>query len=132
MYDKNSLNKVMLIGRLGQDPEVNFTNNKTKVANLSVATSTQSKEGEEKTQWTKVTVFAKVAEIVESYTQKGSRLYIEGRLQTDKFEKEGETRYITKVIANNVILLDSGGSKQDQGDKAQSQEQEQSEDDLPF
>lgn len=117
MYDKNSINRVMLIGNCGQDPETKFSQNNTQIANFSIATQTQSKDKEARTEWHRVTAFGKLAEIVENYVQKGSQVYVEGRLQTDKFQdKEGNDKQVTKVIASQLQLLggkgSSGGSSQ--------------------
>lgn len=112
-----SLNKVMLIGHLGRDPEVRYTGSGTPVANLRIATNerrrSQSGEWEEQTEWHQVVCFGKTAEIAGQYLSKGRQVYIEGRLQTRKWEdKEGQQRYSTEIIANQLTMLGggSGGS----------------------
>ena len=108
---KGTVNKVTLIGRLGQDPEIRFTGDGAAVASFSVATneSWKSKDGEtqERTEWTKVTVFGSTAEkYVQPYVKKGTLVYIEGSLKTDKWQdKEGNNRYSTEIVANTVQFL---------------------------
>jgi len=113
-----SLNKVSLIGNLGRDPELRFTQGGRAVANFSMATtdSWQDKEGnnQERTEWHKIVVFGKLAEICNQYLSKGRQIYIEGRLQTRDYEdRDGNKRYVTEVVANEMIMLggrgDSGG-----------------------
>lgn len=111
----SSLNKVQLIGRLGQDPEIRTINNETKVANLSIATSDKYKdangEWQEKTEWHRVVVWGKKAEVVEKYIKKGSLIYVEGPMETNKWQdKNGVDRYTTQVKALNITFLDSKGS----------------------
>ena len=105
-----SVNKVILIGNLGQAPDVRVTNTGMKVAEISIATTrrfTRNDERVEQTQWHNVTLWGKLAEIVEKYTTKGSSIYIEGRLETEKWQDQnGQTRYTTKVIAESIQLLD--------------------------
>lgn len=105
-----SVNKVILIGNLGQAPDVRVTNTGMKVAEISIATTrrfTRNDERVEQTQWHTVTLWGKLAEIVEKYTTKGSSIYIEGRLETEKWQDQnGQTRYTTKIIAESVQLLD--------------------------
>lgn len=111
----SSLNKAMIIGRLGQDPEVRYTQSNTAVANLSIATSERykDKEGEwkERTEWHRVVAWGRLAEICQEYLKKGSQVYIEGPIQTRKWEdKEGQTRYTTEIKALTMTMLDSKGS----------------------
>ena len=110
----SSLNKAMIIGRLGQDPDVRYTQSNTAVANLSVATSERykDKQGEwkENTEWHRVVAWGRLAEICQEYLQKGSQVYIEGPIQTRKWEdKEGQTRYTTEIKALTMTMLDSKG-----------------------
>lgn len=112
-----SLNKCQLIGNLGADPEVRSTSNGSRVATLSVATSRQwnSKSGEkqEKTEWHRVAFFGKLAEIAGEYLKKGSQVYVEGRLQTRKWQdKDGQDKYTTEIIADRMQML---GSRQGMG-----------------
>ncbi|GAB5408197.1 MAG: single-stranded DNA-binding protein [Balneolaceae bacterium] len=111
----SSLNKVMLIGRLGQDPEVRYTQANTAVATLNIATSERYKDGngefQEKTEWHRVVAWGRLAEICQQYLHKGSLIYIEGPLQTRQWEdKQGQKRYTTEVKALQMTMLDSKGS----------------------
>lgn len=111
----SSLNKAMIIGRLGQDPDVRYTQSNTAVANLSVATSERykDKQGEwkENTEWHRVVAWGRLAEICQEYLKKGSQVYIEGPIQTRQWEdKEGRTRYTTEIKALTMTMLDSKGS----------------------
>lgn len=111
----SSLNKAMIIGRLGQDPDVRYTQSNTAVANMSIATSERYKDksGElkETTEWHRVVAWGRTAEICQEYLKKGSQVYIEGPIQTRKWEdKEGQTRYTTEIKALQMTMLDSKGS----------------------
>jgi single-strand DNA-binding protein len=106
-----ALNRVQLIGRLGKDPETHSTPTGKKVVNFSLAVSRRwkSAEGENKeaTEWVNVEAWGRVGEICQQYLHKGSLVYVEGRLQTDKYEdKGGETKYYTKVVALSMQMLD--------------------------
>ena len=108
------LNKIQIIGRLGQDPETRSTQNNTTVTNLSVATSERykNKQGEqvETTEWHRVTAWDRLGEICRDYLKKGSLVYIEGKVQTRDYEdKDGVKRYVTEVIAREMKMLDSKG-----------------------
>lgn len=108
------VNKVILIGRLGKDPELRYTPSGTPVAGFTVATSEQwtTKEGEkqEKTEWHRVEAWKRLGEICGEYLRKGSMVYIEGRLQTDTWEdKEGKKRTTTKVVAQVMQMLGASG-----------------------
>jgi len=106
-----ALNRVQLIGRLGKDPESKFTPTGKKVAHFSVAVSNRwkSRDGEakESTEWVNVEAWDRLGEVCQEYLKKGSLVYIEGRLKTDKYEDKGDTRYFTKVVAQMVQFLDS-------------------------
>jgi single-strand DNA-binding protein len=111
------LNKVMLTGRLGKDVELRVTPNGSSVATFSVASSRNIKDGDgwkEQTEWFNVVAWEKLAETCANYLHKGSRVFIEGRLQTREYEKDGQKRYFTEVIANDLIMLDS--KKAESGD----------------
>ncbi len=100
-----SLNKVILIGNLGTDPEVRFTGTGQPVANFSIATTEKWKEGE-KTEWHRIVVFGKQAENCKEYLSKGRQVYVEGRLQTRQWDdKNGNKRYTTETIAQRVLFL---------------------------
>lgn len=108
------VNKVILIGNLGQDPEVRYMPNGNAVANVTLATSETWKdkntgEQQEKTEWHRVVFFRRLAEVVGEYVKKGSKIYIEGRLQTRQWEKDGVTRYTTEIVADQMQMLDSRG-----------------------
>lgn len=106
-----ALNRVQLIGRLGKDPESNFTPTGKKVAHFSVAISNRwkSRDGEtkESTEWVNVEAWDRLGETCQEYLKKGSLVYVDGRLKTDKYEDQGETKYFTKVVAQTVQFLDS-------------------------
>jgi single-strand DNA-binding protein len=106
-----SVNKVILIGHLGADPELRYTQGGTAVANIRMATSDsyqdkQTGERVEKTEWHRVVAWAKLAEIVGQYLKKGRQIYVEGSLQTRQWQdKEGTTRYTTEIKANDIVML---------------------------
>ncbi len=137
-----NLNKAMIIGRLGQDPDVRYTQSNTAVANMSVATSERYKdksgEWKEKTEWHKVVAWGRTAEVCQEYLKKGSQVYFEGPIQTNKWEdKDGNTRYTTEIKALKMQMLDSkssnggssGGGKQSANVDLND---EDIDDDLPF
>jgi len=140
----NGLNKAILIGNLGRDPEVRYTPSGVAVANFTIATSENwtNKEGqkETRTEWHRIVAFGKLAEICGEYLSKGRQVYIEGRIQTRDWEdKEGIKRYTTEIVANQMLML--GG--RDMGDSGRSQDPPTSEfpgspgpgpedDDIPF
>lgn len=108
-----SLNKVMIIGNLGRDPEVRSTQGGGKVATLNVATSESwtnknTGEREEKTEWHRMVIFGKGADVVEKYLKKGSKAFFEGRLQTRKWEDKntGQEKYSTEIVVDNFTMLD--------------------------
>ncbi|RUO26705.1 single-stranded DNA-binding protein [Aliidiomarina minuta] len=120
------INKVILIGNLGADPEIRYTQNSTAIANLSVATSEtwkdkQSGEQREQTEWHRVVCYRRLAEIAGEYLRKGSKVYIEGRLQTRKWQgQDGKDNYTTEIVCNEMQMLDgrSGGGQQGGGNFA--------------
>jgi single-strand DNA-binding protein len=105
-----TLNRVQLIGRLGKDPESKFTPTGKKVAHFSLAVSNRWKdkngETKESTEWVNIEAWGRLGEICQEYLKKGSLIFIEGRLKTDKYEDKGETRYFTKVVAQSLEFLD--------------------------
>lgn len=107
------VNKVILLGNLGNDPETQYLQSGTAVTKLSIATSEswKDKDGnkQERTEWHRVCAFGKLAEIMGEYLKKGSKVYIEGSLRTNKWEKEGQTHYTTEIIASELQMLDSKG-----------------------
>jgi single-strand DNA-binding protein len=108
-----SLNKVMIIGNLGKDPEIRATSGGGKVANITVATSESwvdktTNEKKEKTEWHRLVCFGKGADIMEKYLHKGSKVFFEGRLQTRKWQnKEGQDQYTTEVMVDQFTMLDA-------------------------
>lgn len=106
-----SINKVILIGHVGRAPEIRYTQGGAPVVNFSLATNeywtSVSGERQERTEWHKIVAWRKLAEICQEYVQKGSLLYVEGRLQTRNYEdRDGVKRYVTEIQANNIALLD--------------------------
>jgi single-strand DNA-binding protein len=120
------INKVILVGNLGQDPEIRYTGSGDAVANITVATSEAWKDkttGEqiEKTEWHRVVAFRRLGEIMGEYLKKGSKVYIEGKLQTRKWQdKDGNDRYTTEIVANEMQMLDSRSGGSSAGDFDQS------------
>lgn len=113
-----SVNQVTVIGNLGNDPEIRYMPSGDAIANISVATTRKwkNKDGaqQEETEWHRVTFFGRVAEVVGQYLKKGSSVYVQGRLKTDKYtDKDGVERYATKIIAEDMKML--GGTRQDDG-----------------
>jgi len=108
------INKVILIGNLGRDPETRYTQGGSPVTNFSVATSENWRdkatgEQQERTEWHNVVCFARLAEIAGEYLKKGSRVYIEGSLRTSSWESDGQKKYRTEVIARDMQMLDGRG-----------------------
>jgi len=130
------VNKVILVGNLGQDPELRHTSGGAAVATLSVATSRKWKDKndklQEETEWHKVVVWNKQGEACAQYLAKGKQVYVEGRIHTNKYEdKEGVTRYSTEIIAENVKFL-GGKSEGSGGSRRGGEAPPPSDDDLPF
>ncbi|MAX33708.1 MAG: single-stranded DNA-binding protein [Halomonadaceae bacterium] len=119
------VNKVILIGNLGQDPDIRFLPSGNPVANLRIATTDswtdrQSGQRQERTEWHTVVLFNKLAEIAQQYVKKGSRIYVEGRLQTRKWQaQDGQDRYSTEIVCNDMQMLDSRNGDQGQGNSPQ-------------
>jgi single-strand DNA-binding protein len=114
------INKVMLIGNLGRDPETRYAQNGSAVTRFSIATSESWKdrtsgEQQERTEWHNVVCFARLAEIAGEYLRKGSKVYIEGSLRTSSWEANGEKKYRTEINARELQMLDSRGSMGDSG-----------------
>ena len=112
---RSGINKVILVGNLGQDPEVKYTAGGAAVTTLSLATSESWKDkdtgqDQEKTEWHRVVLWRRLAEIAGEYLKKGSKVYIEGQLQTRKWEQDGQTRYTTEVVGRDMQFLDSRGN----------------------
>lgn len=149
-----SLNKAMLIGNVGKDPEVKLLGSGSAVANFTLATSERFKdksgEFQERTEWHSLVAYQRLAEIVRDYVKKGSKLYVEGRIQTRSWDDQqsGQKRYKTEIVVNDLVLLSgrgdgesggytrSGSSSYDQRQPAAADELAQSteitDDDIPF
>ena len=143
----SGVNKVILIGNLGSDPQVRYTPQGTAVANFSVATTerytNKNGERESRTEWHRIVAWSKLAEICSQYLKKGKQVYIEGRIQTRQWDdKDGNKRTTTEIVANNMVMLgragDAGdvGAQEFQADEEATQEAPAAsagnEDDLPF
>lgn len=145
----SGVNKAILVGNLGGDPEVRSTGGGTPVANFTIATneSFKTRDGErnERTEWHRIVAFGKLAEICGQYLKKGKQVYIEGRIQTRQWEdRSGNKRYTTEVVCNQMVMLGRAGdapySTPDSGSSDQSSEQDadpvpsaaDDDDDLPF
>ena len=143
----SGVNKVILVGRLGKDPEIRNLDSGVSVANFTVATSETYRDkttGEKKeiTEWHNVVLWRGLAEVAQKYLHKGDMVYIEGKLRTRSWEKEGITRYTTEIIADNMTMLSTKGSSSS-GDSGYASSGKNSEsvpmpadtsgsDDLPF
>jgi len=144
-----SLNKVMLIGNVGNDPDIRATSTGTQVAKVSLATNRQWKDGQgqqrEKTEWHRLTFFGRLVEIVDQWVKKGDRLYVEGRIEYSESESDGQKKYWTDVIVTEMVMLGStpggggsgrGGDFQDDSSPAAApgpaQPISEPDDDLPF
>jgi single-strand DNA-binding protein len=140
-----SLNKVMLIGNVGNDPEIRATSGGTRVAKISLATNRswpdRSGQQQEKTEWHRLTFFGRLVDVVEQWVKKGDRLYVEGRIEYSQTEGEGGPKYWTDIVVNEMVMLGSGsgggGGRQSggfSGGPSSSSQAPTSEpdDDLPF
>ena len=143
-----SLNKVMLIGNVGNDPDVRTTSSGTPIANMSLATTRKWKDGsgeqKEKTEWHRLTVWGKLVDVVERYVKKGDRLYVEGRIEYSESESDGQKKYWTDVNVFEIVMLGSpgaggqggggrgGGFQGDSSPAADPPPISETDDDLPF
>ena len=140
----SGVNKVILIGNLGADPETRYLPDGNAVTNINLATSESWKDKnsgqkQEKTEWHRVVLFRKLAEIAGQYLKKGSKVFVEGKLQTRQWEKDGHKHYTTEIVANELQFLDSRGDQggnapasQPQSGSDQSQSGDDYDDDIPF
>ena len=133
---RSGINKVILVGNLGQDPEVKYTAGGAAVTTLSLATSESWKDkdtgsDQEKTEWHRVVLWRRLAEIAGEYLKKGSKVYIEGQLQTRKWEQDGQTRYTTEVVGRDMQFLDSRGSSSSDSSSYDDTNQDISSQNLP-
>jgi single-strand DNA-binding protein len=128
------VNKVILIGNLGNEPEIRYTAGGAAIANISLATAEswkdkESGEQQERTEWHRIVFFGRLAEIVGEYLHKGSQIYVEGRLQTRKWQdKEGHDRYSTEIVANEMQMLGGRGGGSANAGKSSKQEAPESSD----
>lgn len=130
-----SVNKVILIGNVGKDPENETTGSGIMVAKFSLATTERfkSKDGEwqEKTEWHNIVAWRKHAEIIGSYVKKGSKLYIEGKLQTSSWQtQDGQKKYRTEIVTDDIVLLDGTGQRTET--RAKEEPKKEQEQDIPF
>ncbi len=133
---RSGINKVIIVGNLGQDPEIKYTAGGAAVTTLSIATSDSWKDkdsgmDQERTEWHRVVLWRRLAEVAGEYLKKGSKVYIEGQLQTRKWEQEGQTRYTTEIIARDMQFLDSRGSSNNESTQKNSEMNDQSAADVP-
>lgn len=144
-----SLNQCTFIGNLGRDPEIRYSKDGKAVASFSIACSEswkdkQTGEKKELTEWVNISAFGNLAEIIEKYLKKGSQVYISGKYKTDKYEKDGQTHYSTKIIAKDLVMLGGKAQANNEASEASQDEHNQSksdgyipqsndfDDDLPF
>lgn len=130
----SGINKVILVGNLGADPETKSLTNGDAVTNVTIATSEtwkdkQTGEKREKTEWHRVVFFRRLGEIAGDYLKKGSKVYIEGKLQTRQWEKDGQKHYTTEIVASELHMLDSRGEERQ---PAQNSAQDDFSDSIPF
>ena len=134
------LNKAMIIGNVGQDPEMRYMPNESAVVNLSIATSEswkdkQTGQMQDRVEWHRVVIFGKLAEIAGKYVKKGSKLYLEGSIRTRKWaDNQGQDRYTTEIVATEMQMLDSRGEvgSAPAMPEAAAMPESQAEDDIPF
>ena len=130
----SSVNKVILIGNLGRDPEIKYTPSGDPVCNFSIATSESwtDKGGtrQERTEWHNIVVWRKLAEICQRYLTKGSKVYIEGRIQSREYDaKDGSKRRVTEIVANQMVML---GSRQKEAQDSEPEQYTGPDSDIPF
>ena len=137
------INKVILVGNIGKDPEAKFMPNGNAVTNITVATSEswkdkQTGQQQERTEWHRIVFFNRLAEIASEYLKKGSKVYIEGSLRTRNWQgQDGQDRYTTEIVASEMQMLDSRGGESSNGQATQQQQAPQDngfddQDDIPF
>ena len=134
---KNSVNKVILVGNLGQDPEARFTPQGTAVTNLSIATNetwkNQNGEPQDRTEWHRIVMYGKMAETAAKYMKKGQMVYVEGRLETNEWEDQNQIkRKTTQVRCDNFTMLGRRHEGSQITESTGSKQVESSDDDIPF
>ena len=132
-----SVNKVILVGNLGKDPEMRYMTNGDAIANMTIATTENWKDKsgvkQEKTEWHKISMFGRLAEVAGEYLKKGSSVYIEGKLQTRKWQdKEGNDRYTTEIVANEMKMLGGKPDGKPTDDKPKREPGADMDEDIPF
>jgi len=135
-----TVNKCIFIGNLGRDPEFRATPDGLSVANIAIACTEKykDKQGQQKeiTEWVNVVFFGKLAEVVAQYMAKGMQVYVEGRMKTEKYEKDGITRYSTKIVGEKMQMLSRKNDKQERNEPKQMEPEPPSmsefDDDIPF
>ena len=127
-----SVNKVILVGNVGKDPEIRHLDSGVAVASFSLATSESynAKNGERvtTTEWHNIVLWRGLAEVVEKYVKKGSKLYLEGKITSRQYEKDGQTKYFTEIVANNMVMLDSRNQGKDAENQSQPQQNQSTQD----
>ena len=132
------VNKVILLGRLGQDPAVTYSQAGMAICRLSIATSEKKKDGKEITAWHRCIAFDKRAEIMGKYLEKGDQFYVEGKLQYGQYDKDGITRYTTDIVINQFAFVGGGKSRNANNQSNKQEENRQRfkepvyDDDIPF
>ncbi len=134
---KNSVNKVIIVGNLGQEPEARFTPSGTAVTNLSIATneSWKNQNGEfvDKTEWHRVVIYGKMAETASEFMHKGTMVYVEGRLQTREWEDQNQNkRKTTEIICDNFTMLGKRSESPAKPETSDGEKEQEQDDDLPF
>jgi single-strand DNA-binding protein len=127
----NDLNQCQFIGRLGKDVELRYTPTNDPVANISLACGWKNKE-KEGTEWINVTAFGKLAEVVAQYLSKGSQVFVQGKMKTEKYTKDGVDRYSTKIIADKIQMLGKKADTIEPVKKQQEPDISELSDDIPF
>ena len=131
-----SVNKAILVGNLGKDPELKYTPSSVAVCTFSLATTEKwtDKDGnkQEKTDWHNIKIWRKQAEIAAEYLKKGSSVYIEGKIETRSWEQDGQKRYMTEIIADRFQMLGGKGNSSEKPDNSQNTNSSPPDDDLPF
>lgn len=132
-----TVNRVVLLGAVGQDPTIRATSTGTVVANFSLATNYRKNDKETVTEWHRLVAFKRTAEIVRDYVVRGSKLYIEGQLQTRQWDKDGETRYTTEIVVRDLSLLENKAAHASRaagvnGGTHDGENPEITDDDIPF
>ena len=129
-----SVNSVTILGNCGKDPILKATGSGTAVANFSVATSDRRKDAQGNWQdevcWHEMVAFGRTAEIVRDYVRKGTKIYVEGRINNRQYEKDGQKHYSSEIVINELVLLDGGGKREEP--QQQNNSVELSDDDIPF